>query len=301
MERNKVAVLINIAAGNADAGPQLQEIEKAFAAYGIEPRIWQTRSGTDLNQAAREALKLGFPIIAAAGGDGTVGKVAASLAGTEAALGLLPTGTLNHFAKDLNIPIEIRAAAGTIAEGDRIAVDVGRVNDRIFINNASIGIYPQLLKFRERLQKQGYSKWAAFIPAAFAVLVRSPSLLQVRMNVEEKNIEAATNLIFIGNNWYEITGLQMGIRRRLDENLLSLYLSCRTTRFGLVGLLLRALFGTLRKGNGAPDFKASRAQEMWIHTRRKELEVALDGELLVLKTPLRFTIEPRVLNVIVPK
>ena len=297
----KVAVLFNTAAGSAEARTQLQEIKEAFALVGVEPKIWQTRSGADLDQSAKEAMKLGFPIIAAAGGDGTVSKVAAILAGTESALGLLPTGTLNHFAKDLNFPLEIRAAAAAIAKGHSIAVDVGRVNDRIFINNTSIGIYPKVLKFREQLQKQGFSKWTAFIRAAFALMVKAPAPLRVRLNVGQENMEFTSYLIFIGNNEYEIAGLQIGIRRKLDENVLSLYLARRTTRLGLVGLLIRALFGNLRRGTNDPDFVAYRVKELWIDTEREDLEAALDGELLVLKTPLHFRIEPHCLKVMVRK
>ncbi|MEW5746458.1 MAG: diacylglycerol kinase family protein [Nitrospirota bacterium] len=301
MDTRKVAVLVNVAAGKADAGPQLREIEEAFAALGVEPKIWPARSGADLKQAAKEAIGLGFPVIVAAGGDGTVSKVADTLAGSEAALGILPTGTLNHFAKDLNLPLDIGEAAATITEGHTVAVDAGRVNDKGFINNASIGVYPQLITFRERMQKKGLSKWMALIPAALAVMVKAPARLRVRLSVEGKDIEMTTNIIFVGNNEYEISGLRIGIRKRVDQGVLSLYLSRRTTRRGLVGLLFRALLGNLRRGAGEPDFDAYRAQEFWIDSDRKRLETALDGELVSLETPLHFRAQPRALKVIVKR
>jgi YegS/Rv2252/BmrU family lipid kinase len=299
-DNRKVAVLLNIAAGKADADPQLREIKEAFAEVGIEPKIWQAESGEDLRQAAKEALQLGYPIITAAGGDGTVSTTADALAGSESSLGLLPAGTLNHFAKDLNIDLDIKGAAKTIAEGHAVAVDIGKVNDRYFINNASIGIYPQLLRHRERIRKKGISKWTAFVSALFNVLLESPSSLRVRLNVGEEEIETLTSFIFVGNNEYEITGFHIGIRQQLDAGFLSLYLSRRTTRLGMIGLLFRAVLGRLGKRKEA-DFDIYRTREFRIDTGKGVLEAALDGELTTFNTPLHFSIQPRSLKVVVKK
>jgi diacylglycerol kinase family enzyme len=299
-DNRKIAVLLNVAAGKADADPQLQEINEAFAAVGIEPKIWQADSGARLRQAATQALAQGYSIVAAAGGDGTVSLTADVLAGSETSLGLLPAGTLNHFAKDLNIDLDIKDAAKTIAEDHAVAVDIGKVNDRFFINNASIGVYPQILRHRERIRKKGMSKWTAFIQALFTVLLESPSPLRVRLNVGGKDIEALTSFIFVGNNEYEITGFHIGIRQRLDEGFLSLYLSRRTTRLGMIGLLFRAVLGRLGKRKEA-DFDIYRTREFRIDTEKGVLEAALDGELTTFNTPLHFSIQPRSLKVMVKK
>jgi diacylglycerol kinase family enzyme len=292
----KIAVLLNIAAGKAEAGPRPGEIKEVFSEFRIEPRVWSSRSGADLSQAAKEALNLGYPIIVAAGGDGTVNKVAGVLAGTDSALGLLPTGTLNHFARDLNLPLDLREAAEIIAAGYTTAIDVGKVNDRIFINNASIGIYPALLRYRKRLQKRGLSKWPAFVSAALAVLVKPPPLLRVRLQVAQEKIEAITTLILVGNNEYEMSGWQIGSRQRLDAGILSLYFSRRTTKPGLTRLLFRALLPPEKA-----DFVTHRTREVWIDTDRKVLKTGLDGELVDLTTPLHFRIQPGFLKVVVRK
>jgi diacylglycerol kinase family enzyme len=296
MRTTTVAVLLNVAAGKAQAGPQPGKIREAFALFGMEPRVWSSSTGTDLSRAAQEALSLGYPVIVAAGGDGTVSKVAGVLVGTESALGILPAGTLNHFAKDLHLPLDLGEAAKIIAEGHTVAVDVGQVNDRIFINNTSIGIYPELVWYRQHLQKKGLSKWTAFIPAVFSVLVRSPSLLRVRLQIGHQARAAITNSIIVGNNEYEITGLQMGTRQQLDAGVLSLYLSRRKTRLGLLGLLFRALLDFIPTREVA--FEARRTQEFWIETEKKILKVAVDGELVALQTPLHFKIRPHSLKVV---
>ena len=300
MDNRKVAVLLNVAAGKTDADPQLREIKEAFAEVGIEPKIRQAESGADLRQSAKEALAQGYSIVAAAGGDGTVSATAGVLAGSESSLGLLPAGTLNHFAKDLNIDLDIKEAAKTIAEGNAIAVDIGKVNDRYFINNASIGIYPQLLRHRERIRKKGISKWIAFVSAIFTVLLEAPSSLRVSLNVGGKKIEALTSFIFVGNNEYEITGFHIGVRQRLDAGFLSVYLSRRPTRLGMIGLLFRAVLGRLGKRKEA-DFDIYRTREFRIDTEKGVLEAALDGELTSFNTPLHFSVQPRSLKVMVKK
>jgi diacylglycerol kinase family enzyme len=294
----KIAVLLNIAAGKAEAGPRPGEIKEVFGEFRIEPRVWLSRSGADLSQAAKEALSLGYPIIVAAGGDGTASKVAGVLAGTDSALGLLPTGTLNHFAKDLNLPLDLKEAVEIIAAGYTTAIDVGKVNDRIFINNASIGIYPALLGYRERLQKRGLSKWPAFGSAVLAVLVKPHPLLRVRLRVAQEKIEAVTTLLLVGNNEYEMSGWQIGSRRRLDAGTLSLYFTGRTTKSGLIGLLFRAFLNIPPK---EADFVAHCTREFWIDTDRKVLKTGLDGELVELTTPLHFRIQSGLLKVVVRK
>jgi diacylglycerol kinase family enzyme len=294
----KIAVLLNIAAGKAETGPRPEEIKEAFGDFRIEPRIWTSRSGADLSQAAKEALSLDYPIIVAAGGDGTVSRVAGILAGTDSALGLLPTGTLNHFARDLNLPLDLREAVEIIAAGYTAAIDVGKVNDRIFINNASIGIYPALLRYRERLQKRGLSKWPAFASAVLAVLVKPPPLLRVRLQVAQEKMEAQTTLLLVGNNEYEMSGWQIGSRQRLDAGTLSLYFTGRTTKSGLTGLLFRTFLDIPPK---EADFVGHCTREVWIDTDRKVLKAGLDGELVDLTTPLHFRIQPGSLKVVVRK
>ena len=119
-------------------------------------------------------------MVVAAGGDGTMNAVASALIGTETAMGVLPLGTLNHFAKDLKIPLELEGAVATIVTGRIVPIDVGEVNGHIFLNNSSIGIYPWIVRERETEQRKGYRKWVAFARASISALKRY-SLLHVRL------------------------------------------------------------------------------------------------------------------------
>ena len=233
----------------------------------------------------------------AGGGDGTLSAIASQLAGTGIALGVLPLGTFNHFAKDLNIPLNLDEAVRVIAAGHSTAVDVGEVNGRIFLNNSGLGLYPDIVRHRDRQQRTlGRSKWHAMAWAAWSLLRRYP-FVQVRLVIDGEARCWRTPFVFVGNNEYTMEGLRIGGRERLDAGRLCLYIAHRPGRLGLLRLALHALFGRLRQ---ASDFDALSATELVIETRRKRLYVATDGEVWPMTTPLRYRVRPGALRVIVP-
>ncbi|MEY2488175.1 MAG: hypothetical protein QOC70_117 [Verrucomicrobiota bacterium] len=293
-----MVVLINPRAGRTGqpASPREAQIAALFAALGETPRIVQPHSGSELTSLAREAARGSEQIIVAAGGDGTVSAVAGELAGTEKTLGILPIGTLNHFAKDLRIPLDLAAAVHTVAHGRVVAVDAGEVNGRIFINNSSLGIYPQIVSRRQMQQQRfGRSKWPAFLRATMHAFRRFP-FLHLQIQVEGRQIERTTPFLFVGNNEYGMAGFHIGSRTRLNTGLLGLYLTQRTSRLGLILHALRALFGRL---NQAKDFEAFTVKGARIETHRRRLLVAWDGEIAWMETPLHYQTRPGALRVLV--
>jgi diacylglycerol kinase family enzyme len=135
-------VILNAHAGTVASSANLQSrIADLFGAAGLNIEIISV-AGKDMSAAAKRAVVENHETIVAAGGDGTVNTVAAEVAGTEKTLGVLPLGTLNHFAKDLHLSLDLEGAVRTIAEGNIASVDVGEVNGRVFVNNSSLGIYP---------------------------------------------------------------------------------------------------------------------------------------------------------------
>jgi diacylglycerol kinase family enzyme len=173
---------------------------------------------------------------------------------------------------------------------------VGEVNGRIFLNNSSLGLYPTIVREREKQQRLGSGKWPAFVWAAVAVLRRYP-FLDVRLNADGKEFRRRTPFVFIGNNEYLMERFNIGGRECLDKGQLSLYITNRTGRWGLVRLALRALFALLRKEN---DFLAMCTNEVTIQTRHKHLRVAFDGEVERMDTPLHYRVIPGALQVLVP-
>ena len=290
-------VLLNGKAGTGCAPDVLAGLQDRLARHGIPARVVLIQDGNELLDEAGRASKEGVPLVIAAGGDGTVSAVASRLAGTTTVLGVLPMGTLNHFAKDLGLPVDLEAALDVLANGRTVSVDVGEVNGRVFINNSSIGIYPDIVLDRERQRRRlGRGKWPALLVACLNVLRRHPSL-KVELQVDGDPLLRRSPFVFIGNNRYEVEGFAVGSRRALDAGRLSLYMAHHGGRFGLLRLALLALLHRLEQ---AEDFETLEADELVIRPGRRRIRVAADGEVLVMQTPLHYRIRPGALQVRVP-
>jgi YegS/Rv2252/BmrU family lipid kinase len=292
---SELEIIINDSSGVLDKSEVLQLLSRAFQASGLKVNLQLAKSGEEVIRMAEGALQSRSQIVVAGGGDGTINAVASVLAGTEKVLGVLPLGTLNHFAKDILIPLDLQSAVQNLLQGRIVKIDVGMVNDRLFINNSSLGLYPHIVHQRRKQQRKGLSKWAAFVWALFIVLRRYP-LMRVRLEVNGQEFVHRTPFVFIGNNEYNFSFFDIGSRGCLDAGQLSLYIAPFTGRLGLLRLGLRAFFGKL---NEATDFTALCAKEVWVDTRRR-VRVATDGEIFVMQPPLHFKIRPAALRVLVP-
>lgn len=273
------------------------ELDVLFEAYNLDAKISIAESGEHLLKLAEQAAQSDAEIICAGGGDGTMSAVAAQVFKTKKTLGVLPLGTLNHFSKDLKIPQDLAEAVKIIAANHTQMIDAAEVNGQIFVNNSSIGVYPQIVKIREFQQKHlGRSKWAAAFSAALTVLEKNV-FFRVKLEIEGKNYDRRTPFVFVGNNEYKMNFLDIGTRDKLDDGLLSVYLLHKSNRRGLLMLIIRAALGRLRE---AEDFEEINTPEITIETHRKQILVAFDGEVKTMQTPLYYKIYPQSLRVIVP-
>jgi diacylglycerol kinase family enzyme len=302
-ERKTVVVILNRQGGGVarlgDAEARGQ-IVSAFANHGIAAEVILSHGGI-IAHIARDHIRAGGSrpaAIIAAGGDGTVSAIAQELAGSTMPLGILPLGTLNHFARDLGLPLDIAGAAAVIAAGAIAAIDVAEVNGRVFVNNSSIGLYPTLVRARERqLRHSRRKKWLAMALALLQVL-RRPIARRLTIEAADFVTPYRTPLAFIGNNLYDTTRPAFGRRATLRGGELCLFVAKPRSPLGVVGLLLRAAFGRLDQ---ARDFERHRLDSVTIHSRHRRLTIALDGEILRLRTPLRYRIRPGALRVLVPQ
>ena len=290
-------IIISSGAGPRDNTKAAERLAEIFKEGRIAADISLAQGGDEITELAREAVRGPYEVIVAAGGDGTINSVAATVLDADKILGVLPLGTLNHFAKDLGIPVELEAAARTIIAGHTTEVDVAEVNNRIFLNNSSLGLYPMIVREREKRQRLGFGKWPAFFWATIQALRRYP-LLDVRLRVNDELLHRTTPFVFVGNNEYAMDLFNIGARNRLDKGVLSIYITQRTSRLKLITLALRAVIGRLRNDK---DFLELRSNEVKIATRHKRLRVAFDGEIEVMKPPLEYRIRSRALRVIVPE
>lgn len=293
----KRAFVINAGAGGTEGGAWLDAHRAAIDALAAGGTVALVHGGDDITAAIDKALAEGCACIVAGGGDGTVNAVASRLAGTETTLGVLPLGTLNHFAKDLKLPLDPTEALGVIERGHVQAVDVGEVNGRLFLNNSSLGLYPGIVTRRDRQQERlGWGKWPAFAWATIGALRRFP-FLDIRLEVESlPDANYRTPFLFVGNNHYRMEGVDIGTRESITGGVLSLYFAHRTGRLGLVRLALHALMRSLHQ---ARDFKALTAASFVVETRHKRIAVATDGEVQAMQAPLRYRVRAGALKVCV--
>lgn len=292
-----IIVIINAGSGSVDSRDLADQIGARFAALGARAEVHLCTGGDQIPELAERAIRQGCTTLVAGGGDGTVSTVASVIAGSDVCLGVLPLGTLNHFAKDLGIPLELNGAIATIIGGNWVQIDIGEVNGHTFINNSSLGLYPRILLHREAQQRLGSSKWWAFFKALLTALGRY-SFLRVRLKSDAGEIARRTPFVFIGNNAYEIHGLNIGTRSRIDSGQLSVYLTHGAGRLRLFGLALRGLCGYLRD---AEDFETITTAEVTIDAPRRKLRVALDGEMTLMSPPLHYRCRRHQLRVIVGK
>ena len=301
--RLRVAALLNASAGTIErqgAGTLRDVLASAFEKHGIAAAL-EFLPGSELGSAAERARQQvvdgKLDAIVVGGGDGSVRTVASVLAGSNIPLGILPLGTLNHFARDLGISVVAERAVAIIGAGEQRAVDVGEVNDVIFVNNSSIGFYPYLVLERERRRRRKrLSKWIAMILAMPRVLRNLP-LFRLTILVEGTVEPCRSPCVLVGNNEYRISGPGLGARERLDRGELCLYVARTQGRLSMFWLACRCILGLVRQQRDLRIFKGAIAD---ISARRSRLLVAFDGEVATMQSPLHYKIRRGALRVFAP-
>ena len=258
-------LLINPRSGSGR--PDAHELAEAARRRGIDTHILD--AGDDAAEVARrsDADALGM-----AGGDGSLGAVAAVAMERDLPFVCIPFGTRNHFARDLGLDRADPLASLDAFAGRERRIDVGRVGESVFLNNVSLGLYAMLVRHREEHRRRAN----AFARArALAILLRHPRSLVVA--VDGRRLRAP--VVLVANNHYQLDLLSLGERERLDDGLLHLYAPS--------GLL---------PGSG----EERTAAQFTIDAPPHRIQAAVDGEPAALETPLELRIQPRALRVLVP-
>ena len=289
-----VPVLVNAGGGTAKAkGAGLRdELTAAFGAAGLAIDL-HLLDGCDI--AAKAWAMSDQPLVVVGGGDGTLGCAAQALVdGGGATLGILPLGTRNHLALELGIPPDLAESVKLIAAGPTRRIDLGRVNGVAFVNNASVGFYPQLVREREGI---GLPKKLAAIPATVRALGRIRHH-RLRLRLPDDAHDVVTPMLFVGNNRYSMQAGHLGERPALDDGVLSIYAIASRRRLALLGFALRILAG---RADTERDFAAiGEAAALTVSGRSSHIDIALDGEVRRMAMPLAFSVEPGALKVIAP-
>ncbi|MCU0825899.1 MAG: hypothetical protein MUE52_00480 [Tabrizicola sp.] len=293
-QKPDICVLANPRSGTAQRNPGA--VERAMAVFG-DRAILRPFSGDPADEAAR-AVADGYPIIVAAGGDGTVAGVAHALAGTDAALAVLPLGTFNYFARGLGLPEEIDAAARAILDGSSHFIAVGTLNGRVFLNNVSIGLYPAILEEREAT----YARFGRYRILAHLASLRTILRFQKphRMDLfqDETRHRIRTPMLFVARSAYQLDQFGLEGADAISDDRFVMFLAHQQTRLGFLRLAWRLIRKRVDHGR---DVIVSTPRRIIVAVRgRRRISVALDGEKLRMQLPLKIRLSDHKLHVILP-
>jgi diacylglycerol kinase family enzyme len=295
----KAIVLLNPTAGALFVRKAVRDIDRvksAFDAAGIDAEV-SLIEGEDLEPAVRHAARLPVDMLVVGGGDGSVSSAAAALIGTQMPLGVLPFGTLNHFARDLGVPFHLDAAVSALAAGHARTIDVADVNGLTFINNSMVGSYPALIDERESHRRHRHvAKYRAGVHALIRVVHHLPTFT-VELVGGDTSTTLTTSLLMVGNNRYATGVFGFGRRRSLDAGELCVYAVCGGRRRDAVSSLTRIVLGRPETDNA---LQAATLTRLTAVIEAPSVRISIDGETRHLRPPLQYAIRPGALRVIVP-
>jgi diacylglycerol kinase family enzyme len=287
----KLPVIVNAGGGTAArAGDRLEDqLTEAFGKAGVAIDLMLV-PGDEIAKTLAKVLKTNKRV-AIGGGDGTLGSSSMAVVEAGATLGVLPLGTKNHLARQLRVGPELEKAVDAIAKGKTRGIDIGRIGKRGFVNNISIGLYPELVRVRDDTP---LPKAIANIPAAWTTLKRLRHH-RLRVTIDGQAETIRTPMLFVGNNIYSLEPGSLGQRENLEDGKLGVYALAAKSRAGLVGFALAALRG---KVNYEEDFaQLTACKTMGVDAHAGSLDVAMDGEPVRIPTPFKIQVMPRALKV----
>jgi diacylglycerol kinase family enzyme len=289
----RIAIVRNPRSGTA---PEPEKLQEALTAARVSARVLDSPPGAAflpwLDEIAAEV-----DVLVAAGGDGTVSAVAHAVAKARRTLAIIPTGTLNHFARDLGIPTELDAAVQLIRTGRQQCVDVGDVNGHLFLNNVSLGNYPRMVRRRTGLVRRGWPKNVAGAVAAADTWWHLRSMTAA-LTLDDEDMVRRSPFIVIANGSYLLSGFSLGEREEISDGRLSVYVAPPSGRFGALLWPVRALIGTLEQHE---QFESLTAATIKATVKATRIDVGIDGEVRELGSPLTFAIRRQALRILVPR
>lgn len=295
--------VINAAAGQLEQAATRQTINAALQAQGRRGELLFTHPkalAQVAQQAAAKALAQHSAVIAV-GGDGTVNTVAQAAHSLGCAMGVLPQGTFNYFARTHGISTDAPEALQTLLGCAPVPVQVGLINSHVFLVNASLGLYPELLQDREAVKTRfGRSRWVA-LGAACLTLLGQHRQLQLRIERGTSRRDVTTPTLFVGNNRLQLEQVGLAQAPALDHGYLVAVMLKPIGPLAMVGLLLRGSVGNLGDASAVESFEFHRLEVTpRRHVHGHPVRVAYDGEVAHMRAPLVFQVSPQALYLIKP-
>jgi diacylglycerol kinase family enzyme len=297
-------IVMNAASGSAGARERREGIENVLREVGQRYEILATESPDQIEsvakKAAEQAQKQSGAIIVA-GGDGTINTVAQIALPTGCLFGILPQGTFNYSGRAHAIPLETEAATRALTNARVKPVQVGLLNDRVFLVNASVGLYPQLLQDREAYKQQYGRNRAVAMWAGLRTLMREHRQLTLEIQHDDRVELVRTPTLFVGNNPLQLEQIGMPEADAVERRRLAAIVVKPIRSSALVWLAVRGALGHLGDATNVRDFDFKTMTVSPLIRNRKTIQVATDGEIWQARVPLQFTVAPQSLNLLVPR
>lgn len=284
-------LIINLKSGGGKA--ERFDLAAEARRRGVEPIV--LAPGDDLLELAEGAIERGAQVVGMAGGDGSQALVATVAARRDVAYVCVPAGTRNHFALDLGLDRDdVVGALDAFTDAVERRIDLARVNDRVFVNNASLGVYAKVVQ-SEAYRDAKLETWTRMLPD---LLGPDAEPIDLELTAPDGSLCDDAPLVLVSNNPYRLTSLAgAGTRERLDTGLLGVVAARVRTAADVSKLVALEMVGQVGRFSGLVSW---RALELEVRSGGP-VEVGLDGEALVLAPPLRFTSMPGALRVRLPR
>ena len=284
----RIPAFVNPHSGNFEGARDALEVAGSFDVRHVDPG--------SLQKSIKDSVEAGATRVLVAGGDGTIRAGACALRGTTAELAVLPSGTLNHFARDHGIPVDlaeaVKVAGGTVT----LAIDAGSVGDTLFLNTSSIGAYVAFMRVRDRLEKRlGYR--LASILALVRTFFTMP-LAAVELEVEGKRKIYRTPLVFIGVSERELKAPTFGNRVEGGRRGLHVIVVSGRRKARMMAIALAAISRGVKEISATPEVDSFIVDSCTISMNRSRVRVALDGESEYMTLPLEYRLERDILRVV---
>ena len=296
-------VVINPGSGAKDADETQRLLAGVFREAGRMVQFAHVARPSLLGKACEEAAARAAAhggILVAAGGDGTINSAARAALSNGCPLAVIPQGTFNYVARDHGIPLDGEAAARALLRAAPQPVQVGLVNGEVFLVNASLGLYPQLLQDREAFKARlGRHRWVAMI-AGLITLLQWRRQLRLQVQLEGLVSTIKTSTLFVGNNRLQVE--QVGIGDEVTDRIGTGRLAAIVVRpigiGAMLALVLRGALGRLGDADHVHTFSFHTMDVNVLAIRR--VKVATDGEVRRMAPPLRFSVADKPLCLMVP-
>jgi len=296
-------IVLNAGSGRNDVTRTEATIREVLDGAGCRYEFLAAASGDQIPALAQRAVRLAQEqqgTVVGAGGDGTLNAVAQAVLGCGRPFGVLPQGTFNYFGRTHGISQNTHEATEALLTARVQPVQVGLVNDRIFLVNASLGLYPQLLEDREAFKSRfGRSRFIAFC-AGVVSLVRHRQQLHIEVEMDGRSEMIRTPTLFVGNNRLQLQQIGIAEAERIGQDRLVAIVPKPVGTLAMFGLLLRGALGRLGE---AEQVNTIAVQQLRVTARRgpsRRYKIAVDGEICWLRSPLVFRVAPEPLQLLIP-